>query len=133
MNRWSIFFDQLRALGKHLVRDDIHDLGYFKYFGREGHKDHPGNLHHWQYGVLLWALSEYLTLLNVLFPFDREIQKRKIRDQIHRVRIAHEKRDRGLTENEARMDLETRRARMEHRAESLKESMKHSFQIFSRR
>ena len=86
MNHWTLFFDQLRKIGKVMVKDDLHDFGYFVYKNREGHKDHPSPLHHWQYGTIIWALSEYLTLLNTFFPFDREIRKRNIQAKITRLR-----------------------------------------------
>ena len=83
MNRWTLFFDQLRKIGKVMVKDDLHDFGYFTYKDRDGHKDHPSPLHHWQYGTIIWALSEYLTLLNMFFPFDQKIRKSKIQTKIN--------------------------------------------------
>lgn len=82
VDKWSLILSQIRTLGKWLVKDDIHDFGYFTYFDRNGHEDHPLPLHHWQYGLMLWMASEYLTLMNMFYPFDKQIEKAKIKNKI---------------------------------------------------
>ena len=129
MNRWTLFFDQLRKIGKVMVKDDLHDFGYFIYKNREGHKEHPSPLHHWQYGTIIWALSEYLTLLNMFFPFDREIRKRNLQTKINRLKSRHRMRIKGkhVTPKEQLYDL--------HNSESYKvdlsNTISHSFKVYS--
>lgn len=82
MDKWSAILAQVRNLGKWLVKDDIHDFGYFTYYDRDGHEDHPLPLHHWQYGLALWMASEYLTLLNMFYPLDKQIKKAQLKNKI---------------------------------------------------
>lgn len=90
----------MRLLGKTLVKDDLHDFGYFTYFDRDGHKDHPSPLHHWQYGLILWTLSEYLSLINMFFPLDREIEKAHLKNRIEEIkRLKDNSKQRGSLSN----------------------------------
>lgn len=79
---WRKLFRQMKQLGKMMVEDDIHDLGLFDYYDREGHRDHPSLLHHWQYGVALWYFSELLSLIDFFFPFEKQLEKTQLRKQI---------------------------------------------------
>ena len=71
---WSEIFEQMNFIGKFLLKDDIKDFGMFD------------RLHHWQYGFVLWALSEYLSLINIFFPFDQQILKAKVKAKINRMK-----------------------------------------------
>ena len=72
----------MKALGKMMVADDIHDLGLYDYYGRKGHIDHPSKVHHWQLGLAIWYASEILTLCNFFFPFSKQMEKAKIQQTL---------------------------------------------------
>jgi len=70
-----------------MVEDDLHDVGLFKYSNRNGHIDHPSNVHHWQLGFGIWYLSEILTLFNFFFPFERQMKKKaQIQAEINKLK-----------------------------------------------
>ena len=53
--------------GQILLDDDDYDYGWFTYYDRPGHKDHPSPWHHWQLGVLFIAIGEGLKWLYSFF------------------------------------------------------------------
>ena len=57
-NLFNLAMSQLTMLGKVLLEDDWHDFGWFTYFDRPGHPDHPSPLHHWQIGAFFIFLGE---------------------------------------------------------------------------
>jgi len=62
--------NSLSWLGQVLLDDDAHDFGWFSYYNREGHPDHPSPFHHWQIGLLFIFIGEafknMLSWLNLL-------------------------------------------------------------------
>ncbi len=69
-----------------MVEDDIHDLGLFDYYNREGHIDHPSKIHHWQLGLGIWYLSELLNLFNFFFPFKNQMKKAQLQQEINKLK-----------------------------------------------
>ena len=70
-----------------MVEDDLHDVGLFKYSNRNGHIDHPSNVHHWQLGFGIWYLSEVLSLFNFFFPFEKQMKKKlKLQQEINKLK-----------------------------------------------
>lgn len=57
-NLFNLAMKQLSMLGQVLLDDDAHDYGWFEYYNRYGHPDHPSPLHHWQYGAILIFIAE---------------------------------------------------------------------------
>jgi hypothetical protein len=65
--------------GKWLVEDDLHDVGLFDYYDREGHRDHPSQFHHWQWGLIMWMIGEFGTVLDFFVPLDEQIAKQQVK------------------------------------------------------
>ncbi len=57
-NLFKIAMNQLSMLGQVLLEDDWHDFGWYSYFNRDGHPDHPSPLHHWQIGAFFIFIAE---------------------------------------------------------------------------
>lgn len=76
---WKQLFEQMRFVGKYIVKEDIKDFGNLKVDS------------HWQYGFLLWLFSDLLTLLNIFFPFDKEIEKAKLKTKIEELENAKQR------------------------------------------
>jgi len=91
-----------------MVEDDLHDVGLFKYSNRNGHKDHPSNIHHWQLGFGIWYLSELLSLFNFFFPFEKQMKKKaQIQQEINKLKqlklnYANQKRPQEFKQNHFR-------------------------------
>lgn len=66
------FCRTVHDLGLMLLVDDIHDIGYFTYFGRWHHiyrgkrsPHHPSPLHHWQLGIVMLLLAKIAGLMTI--------------------------------------------------------------------
>lgn len=66
------FFEVMHEFSVFLLKDDKHDLGYYRYYKRKGHyymgkqsPDHPGMLHHWQVGMAGLIFAQLGGLLNL--------------------------------------------------------------------
>jgi hypothetical protein len=65
-------FEVMHEFSVFLLKDDKHDLGYYRYYKRKGHyymgqhsPDHPGMLHHWQVGMAGLIMAQLGGLLNL--------------------------------------------------------------------
>jgi hypothetical protein len=57
-NLFNLAMKQLSLLGQVLLDDDWHDLGWYEYYNRYGHPDHPSPFHHWQIGAFFIFIAE---------------------------------------------------------------------------
>lgn len=48
----------MHNFGYAMLRDDSHDIGYFKYTARRGYRAHPSRLHHWYIGTGLMLIAQ---------------------------------------------------------------------------
>ena len=69
-----------------MVKDDLHDIGLFDYYNRKGHIDHPSKIHHWQLGLGIWYASELLNLFNFFFPFEKQLKKAQLQQEINKLK-----------------------------------------------
>lgn len=65
-------FEILHEFSVFLLKDDKHDLGYYRYYRRKGHyylghpaPNHPGMLHHWQVGMAGLVMAQIGGLINL--------------------------------------------------------------------
>lgn len=65
-------FEIMHEFSVFLLKDDKHDLGYYRYYKRKGHyymgrpaPDHPGMLHHWQIGMAGLIMAQLGGLINL--------------------------------------------------------------------
>lgn len=65
-------FEIMHEFSVFLLKDDKHDLGYYRYYRRKGHyymgrpaPNHPSMLHHWQIGIGGLILAQLGGLLNL--------------------------------------------------------------------
>ena len=65
-------FEIMHEFSVFLLKDDKHDLGYYRYYRRKGHyymgrpaPDHPGMLHHWQVGMAGLIMAQLGGLINL--------------------------------------------------------------------
>ena len=65
-------FEIMHEFSVFLLKDDKHDLGYYRYYRRKGHyymgkpaPDHPGMLHHWQVGMAGLVMAQLGGLINL--------------------------------------------------------------------
>ena len=65
-------FEIMHEFSVFLLKDDKHDLGYYRYYRRKGHyymgrpaPDHPGMLHHWQIGMAGLIMAQLGGLINL--------------------------------------------------------------------
>lgn len=65
-------FEVMHEFSVFLLKDDKHDLGYYRYYKRKGHyymgkhsPNHPGMLHHWQVGMAGLIFAQLGGLLNL--------------------------------------------------------------------
>lgn len=66
------FFEIMHEFSVFLLKDDKHDLGYYRYYRRKGHyymgrpaPNHPGMLHHWQVGMAGLIMAQLGGLINM--------------------------------------------------------------------
>lgn len=67
-------FKQMKSLGKLMVMENIEDFGDFGYTKE------------WQYGVILWYASELFSLINFFFPFDKQLEKAQLKQNINNLK-----------------------------------------------
>lgn len=65
-------FEIMHEFSVFLLKDDKHDLGYYRYYKRKGHyymgkpaPNHPGMLHHWQVGMAGLVMAQLGGLINL--------------------------------------------------------------------
>lgn len=65
-------FEIMHEFSVFLLKDDKHDLGYYRYYKRKGHyymgkpaPNHPGMLHHWQVGMAGLIMAQLGGLINL--------------------------------------------------------------------
>lgn len=81
LNNWTLFFREMKSIGKFLVKDDLSDV--IKLANLNLNDISP--LDQWQYGAILWWASEVLSLLNFFFPFDKQIEKNRLQQKIQEI------------------------------------------------
>lgn len=48
----------IHDFGYAMLKDDSHDIGYFRYTARRGYRSHPSRLHHWYIGAGLMVAAQ---------------------------------------------------------------------------
>ena len=66
------FAAAIHDLGLVLLNDDIHDIGYFTYYGRRHHvykgkraPDHPSPFHHWQVAIGMLFAAKFMGMVSL--------------------------------------------------------------------
>lgn len=79
---------QIYNLGKTLVADDAHDLGYLKYYNRPHvyhgveSRDHPSMWHHWIPGIFIMTLGQVLGVYAQLREIQESVQNGQLEQSI---------------------------------------------------
>ena len=66
------FAQAIRDLGLVLLNDDVHDIGYFSYYGRKNHvykgkvsPNHPSPFHHWQVAIGMLFAAKFMGMISL--------------------------------------------------------------------